>query len=124
MNAQVDMHLRERCGDSYKAPDEDDMGNNLLNNVFVGDDAIRQLASSLAESSSTAKSEASAVPSQPKRSLIPDWLKTLGMILATALGTGAAMSYFGDDDTDTRNIYEIEAVPFNPDPEPINATDS
>lgn len=122
MDAQVDMHLRERCGDSYQAPDEDDMGNNLLNNVFIGDDAITQLRDLFTDSNQQNATTAPAAATQPTpapaNSQTPAWKKALGtaaIVGATAVGTGAVMNYLSDDtDTDTLNVYEIEAVPFDP----------
>lgn len=131
MNAQVDMHLRERCGDNYQPPEED-VGNHLFNNVFVGNEALRELSELLDERSSSQEGQAASQPQSPQSAPEPPpaqkpqpvstgqrpskkagLVKTAALVGATALGTGAAVNYFTDD-TDTRNVYDIEALPFDP----------
>lgn len=129
--AQVDALLKvnyAECGypDAYKPPEaEDDMGSTLINCTFNGDDSIAQMSqaiSNVAESGKQpekpdpVKQEPSVVvvPPPPKGSRVPKWLLP---IAGAAMGAGltfAAASYFGGDDANTQNVYDMVAVPYYP----------
>lgn len=109
LDAQVDAHQRNQHGECYKAP-EQDMAEHRINSptINIGTDAAM------------AMSDAVGMPISPphKKPLIPNWAKAALLAGATAIGTGAVMSYLASDD-DTRNVYDIKAMPFDPDLNPF-----
>ena len=105
MDSQVDALLKKQHGDCYDPPGSIDMAENRINSptINIGVDAAKMLGSSVLPGTSVGSSVVSKVPS---------WLKTAGLLAAGAGTMFAVNQMLGDDHK--RNVYDIQAVPFDP----------
>jgi hypothetical protein len=105
LDAQVDTQLRKQHGECYRAPEPIDMAENRINSptINIGVDAAKMLGSSVLPGASVGSGVASKVPG---------WLKTAGLLAAGAGTMFAVNQMLGDDHK--RNVYDIQAVPFDP----------
>jgi hypothetical protein len=124
--------MRKQHGDCYVEPESLEMAEHRINSPTInfGSEAIQAMLAAAAQdeasknpdASTQSQPSASATSSPvtaPSTSRVGDILKTAALVGATSLGTAAAVSYLTDDtDTDTRNTYQIEAVPFDPNIDP------
>lgn len=111
LDAQVDALQRKAHGDCYQPPAADRDHEHRINSptITIGAEAAAQLGGL-----------AGAAPPQhlppPQHSPPPNsgWLKAALLAAISSAATAGVVSYMTDDDTDTRNTYDIKAVPFDP----------
>ena len=126
LDAQVDAKLKQisECYEPPEKPDidyeEEGVGHHINSpTINIGVEAAAALAQSLdkEEGSDDVGLAASAKTKKPGMfSKVPDWMKAAALVAAGAGGVIAYDKLNPDTnlDTDTRNIFNLEAVPFDP----------